>query len=593
MDRFLDTPTDLLDKHLDANVMAPLVLARACSAADGRARSRADRERDIGRRVDGPEGAGGRRRVGLGYAISKGALHRVAGVLHAELHRLGRRMRERRAGLRRDRTHRAGHGDLRLRRGGRCATRRDRRRGRVAGRRRPGSRVQRHDVRRPKRCVRPKASCPASHRPEPRFDAGRHHSARHLCISTTLRRYSRIAHPTWSFASDHGYCTTRNARGTRDERPSARHPPGEHPAGRRGRAVATKGAGCRSTRSSRKATRGCSAPGREVRLARRSQVLAVRGVVDPPVDPTHDRALRWRRHRAAIGLSRGLGRVCIELRTRRRLPPVHVGIHLPQYGRVASAAAITPCRSTRGSARVRRRVGQRPRRPPGRAGLPVAVPARSVRDAAWAAAVTERIGLGTSVLVVPQHNPLWLANMLASLDSLSGGRLHRRRRGVVGSRVRRARLRTSPTVVRAPTRSSTSCAPRGATIPATFHGAHYSFDDIRVLPKPAHEIPIWVGGAASRRTGAASRCGDGYQIIGVTPEEAAAGGRPPTARPTRGHVHDLAAHRVGPARHGSRTHPRRVPRVRGGRRPARRRAPWRTTSTTGCARWTSSPSITR
>ena len=28
MDRFLDTPLDLLDKHLDANVMAPLLLTR-------------------------------------------------------------------------------------------------------------------------------------------------------------------------------------------------------------------------------------------------------------------------------------------------------------------------------------------------------------------------------------------------------------------------------------------------------------------------------------------------------------------------------------------------------------------------------------
>ena len=41
----------------------------------------------------------------------------------------------------------------------------------------------------------------------------------------------------------------------------------------------------------------------------------------------------------------------------------------------------------------------------------------------WAAAATERVGLGTSVLVVPQHNTLALANSLASLDALSGGRL--------------------------------------------------------------------------------------------------------------------------------------------------------------------------
>ena len=41
----------------------------------------------------------------------------------------------------------------------------------------------------------------------------------------------------------------------------------------------------------------------------------------------------------------------------------------------------------------------------------------------WAAAATDRVGLGTSVLVVPQHNALALANSLASLDALSGGRL--------------------------------------------------------------------------------------------------------------------------------------------------------------------------
>src|SRR4029079_9092763 len=41
----------------------------------------------------------------------------------------------------------------------------------------------------------------------------------------------------------------------------------------------------------------------------------------------------------------------------------------------------------------------------------------------WAAAVTEHVGLGTSVLVFPQHNPLTLANTLASLDALSGGRV--------------------------------------------------------------------------------------------------------------------------------------------------------------------------
>jgi alkanesulfonate monooxygenase SsuD/methylene tetrahydromethanopterin reductase-like flavin-dependent oxidoreductase (luciferase family) len=41
----------------------------------------------------------------------------------------------------------------------------------------------------------------------------------------------------------------------------------------------------------------------------------------------------------------------------------------------------------------------------------------------WVAAVTERIGLGTSVLVLPMRHPLPLAKELATLQNLSGGRL--------------------------------------------------------------------------------------------------------------------------------------------------------------------------
>ena len=42
---------------------------------------------------------------------------------------------------------------------------------------------------------------------------------------------------------------------------------------------------------------------------------------------------------------------------------------------------------------------------------------------AWAGASTRKVGLGTSVLVLPQYAPVALANALASLDALSGGRL--------------------------------------------------------------------------------------------------------------------------------------------------------------------------
>ena len=41
----------------------------------------------------------------------------------------------------------------------------------------------------------------------------------------------------------------------------------------------------------------------------------------------------------------------------------------------------------------------------------------------WAAAVTKRVRLGTSVLVLPMRHPLPLAKELATLQNLSGGRL--------------------------------------------------------------------------------------------------------------------------------------------------------------------------
>jgi NAD(P)-dependent dehydrogenase (short-subunit alcohol dehydrogenase family) len=85
MDRFLDTPLTLLDDHLEANVMAPLALARAVLPSM--------LERGAGVIVNltssaayedppAPAGDGG---WGLGYGISKAGLHRIAGILALEL----------------------------------------------------------------------------------------------------------------------------------------------------------------------------------------------------------------------------------------------------------------------------------------------------------------------------------------------------------------------------------------------------------------------------------------------------------------------------------------------------------------------------
>jgi NAD(P)-dependent dehydrogenase (short-subunit alcohol dehydrogenase family) len=85
MDRLVDTPLDLLDKHLDANVMAPLaliklVLPQMLERGHGLVLNMTS---DVA--WTDPPSAAGSGGWGLGYAISKGALHRIAGVLAHEV----------------------------------------------------------------------------------------------------------------------------------------------------------------------------------------------------------------------------------------------------------------------------------------------------------------------------------------------------------------------------------------------------------------------------------------------------------------------------------------------------------------------------
>jgi probable F420-dependent oxidoreductase len=142
---------------------------------------------------------------------------------------------------------------------------------------------------------------------------------------------------------------------------------------------------------------------------------------------------------------------------------------------------------------------------------------------AFAGAVTDRVGLGTSVLVATQYpSPLAMANSLASLDYMSGGRL------IVGAGIGWSRPEYEAL--------GAAFSQRGRRLdeiislwrtawrddPATHNGEFYPFHNIRVLPKPAHEIPIWLGGTSDAAIDRAARLADGYHGIGVAPEDAGA-----------------------------------------------------------------------
>ncbi len=85
MDLLLDTPVELLDRHLEANVMAPviltkLVLPQMVERGHGIVINLASSSGTMD--PPRPAGSGG---WGLGYGMSKGALHRLAGMLAVEL----------------------------------------------------------------------------------------------------------------------------------------------------------------------------------------------------------------------------------------------------------------------------------------------------------------------------------------------------------------------------------------------------------------------------------------------------------------------------------------------------------------------------
>ena len=197
------------------------------------------------------------------------------------------------------------------------------------------------------------------------------------------------------------------------------------------------------------------------------------------------------------------------------------GIHLPQYGRVASGEAVA--RAARHAEElgfsdvwVSDHVVH-----PAEQTYPSPFLLDPFATLSWAAATTSAIGLGTSVLVVPQHNPVWLANHLATVDVLSGGRL------IVGAGVgwsqreydalgysftdRGRRLDEILDLLRA----------AWVDDPTTFHGEFYGFDDIRFLPKPAHRIPIWIGGGVEAALRRAVEKGDGFHFVGLEPSAVA------------------------------------------------------------------------
>ena len=144
---------------------------------------------------------------------------------------------------------------------------------------------------------------------------------------------------------------------------------------------------------------------------------------------------------------------------------------------------------------------------------------------AYLAAVTTRIELGTSVIVLPPRNPVLIAKEGASIDALSHGRLifgigagwMEREFGFLGSRFddRGERFEEYVTAIR---ELWTADAPR-------FAGRHVAFDDVNFSPRPVRPggPPIWIGGASRPALRRTATLADGWHPVGIGLELFAAG----------------------------------------------------------------------
>jgi len=131
---------------------------------------------------------------------------------------------------------------------------------------------------------------------------------------------------------------------------------------------------------------------------------------------------------------------------------------------------------------------------------------------AYVAAATRRIGLGTSVLVLPFYTPLVLAKQLATLDHVSGGRLHvglglgwsEDEYEAVGVPFR-ARGRRADEFLRCLTAIWTED-------PVEFQGEFYRIPRSRIGPKPVQKPrpPITLGGYSPGTVRRAVTLADGY-----------------------------------------------------------------------------------
>ncbi len=142
-----------------------------------------------------------------------------------------------------------------------------------------------------------------------------------------------------------------------------------------------------------------------------------------------------------------------------------------------------------------------------------------------AAATTSAIKLGTSISLVPEHNPLMQAKQIATLDKFSGGRFLfgigagwlREETEIMGGDFEHRWGQTREAIL--------AMKELWTKDEAEFHGRFFDFPAVKCSPKPVQQPhpPVFLGGYAANVFKRVVAWGDGWMPVRVTEEQVRAG----------------------------------------------------------------------
>jgi probable F420-dependent oxidoreductase len=142
----------------------------------------------------------------------------------------------------------------------------------------------------------------------------------------------------------------------------------------------------------------------------------------------------------------------------------------------------------------------------------------------YAAALSRQIRLATGICLVAEHNPLALAKVIASLDSLSCGRF------ALGVGIGWSSEEFAALGIPFERRAQRACEyievmrKLWGDEKSSFSGEFVRFDGVRSFPKPSQgaKVPIIFGGESMPALRRVARLGDGWFGVKLNPEQAAA-----------------------------------------------------------------------